>query len=296
VTLKRLIVAVTMTWFAFPASGIAAQSAAEHFKTGRAAMDANDADAAAKAFEKAVKLDDGNAEYHLWFARAIGTQAQRASVLRQPFLAKHVKAEFERTVQLDPANIGGHDGLLEFYLQAPGVMGGSLAKAREQAEMIFRLSPWDGHYARANIANHEKDMAGAEREYRAVAAEYPDSLNAALTLVNFLGNAKRSDEAFALLDKAIARKPGDLVLLFWVGRLAAITGGQLDRGEQALRTVLAAPGVGVERGLPAPANVHFRLGDIAARRGAKDRARKEYEKALELNPKLELVRKALKAL
>lgn len=74
------------------------------------------------------------------------------------------------------------------------------------------------------------------------------------SFVNFLVNAKRGDEAFALLDKSLARQPGDASLLYMVGRVAAITGKQLDRGEEALGTVLAAPGVGTDPKLPAPAS------------------------------------------
>ena len=276
--------------------GLAAQTAAEHYKAGRAALDSNKADAAVKSFEKAVSLDGRNAEYHLWLGNALGTVAQNASVLRQPFLAKRVKSEFERTVQLDPSSLGGHDGLMQFYLQAPGFMGGSVAKARDEAETIAKVNPLRGHFARATIASHEKDKVEAEREYRAAAAEFPDSVSAVSSLVNLLSSSGRGDEAFVELDKWLARKPGDVLALWLVGRTAAITGMQLDRGEKALRAVLATPGVGSDPALPVPANAHFRLGDIAAKRGVKDQARTEYEKALELNPKLEAARKAMKAL
>jgi tetratricopeptide (TPR) repeat protein len=115
---------------------LGAQTAAEHFKRGRALLDSNKADAAVKAFEKAVALDDKNSEYHRWLGDALGSVAQHASVFRQPFLAKRIKSEFERTVQLDPSSLQGHDGLLQFYLLAPGIMGGSVTRAREQAELI----------------------------------------------------------------------------------------------------------------------------------------------------------------
>ncbi|HVT39856.1 MAG TPA: tetratricopeptide repeat protein [Gemmatimonadaceae bacterium] len=275
---------------------LGAQTAAEHFKAGRAALDSNKADAAVKEFEHAVKLEDKNADYHLWLGNALGTVAQHASVLRQPFLAKRVKSEFERTVALDPASIDGHDGLMQFYLEAPGFMGGSMAKARGEADEIAKINPLRGHFARATIANHEKDQPAVEREYRAAATEFPDTLGAVVPLVNLLATSSRPDEAFALLDKYLARKPNDLAGLFQVGRTAAITGKQLDRGEQALRAVLAAPGVGSDPALPAPASAHYRLGDIAAKRGAKAQARTEYERAIELNPRFEAARRALKAL
>ena len=292
--MRQLARALAVLAFVPPA--LLAQNAADYIKQGRAALDANKADDAVDWFEKAVKLDDKNAEYHLWLARGLGTVAQHANVFRQPFLAKRVKSEFERTVQLDPQSIGGHEGLLSFYVQAPGIMGGSIDKARAESELIAKISPLRGHFARATIADHEKDHAGAEREYRAAVAEFPDSLGATTTLSNALINWKRGDEAFAPLDAFLARHPGDLFATWGLGRVAAITGKQLDRGEQAIRTVLAAAEAGTTPNLPPPANAHFRLGDIAAKRGSTDAARAEYEKALALNPKLEAARTALKAL
>ena len=281
--------------FVSPAN-LTAQRGAEQYKTGRALMDSNKTDAAIKAFEKAVALDEMNADYHLWLGRAVGTVAQNASVLRQPFLARRVRAEFERTVELDPSNIGAREGLVTFYIQAPGVMGGSIAKAREQADAIAKISPMRGHFARASIAGNQKDAATVEREFRAAADESPDSVAAATTLANFLANSNRGDEAFVVVDRYLAHHPGDLLATFWIGRLAAVTGKQLERGEKALRTVLATPGLGTEPNQPAPFAVHYRLGDIAAKGGNKELARKEYEKTLELNPKFEGARKALKAL
>lgn len=290
----RRPVLTAMTLFAIPFA-LPAQTAADYVKNGRAALVANKADDAVEWFEKAVKLDDKNADNHLWLARALGTVAEKANVFRQPFLAKRIKSEFERTVQLDAQNLGGHDGLIQYYLQAPGFMGGSVDKARAEAEVIAKINPLRGHFARAQVADHEKDPAGAEREYRAAATENPDSLSAVSALANTLVNLKRGDEAFATLDAYLAHHPGDLLATWTLGRASAITGLQLDRGEHALRTVLAAAEAGTPN-LPPPANAHYRLGDIAAKRGTKDVARKEYEKALELNPKLDAAKKALKEL
>jgi tetratricopeptide (TPR) repeat protein len=272
-----------------------AQSASDHYKAGRSAF-GQKPDEAVREFEKAVSLDGKNAEYHYWLARALGSVAQSASVIHQPLLARRVKSEFERVLQIDPSSIGGREGLLQFYLQAPGIMGGSASRAREQAADIARLSALRGHLARATIAGFEKDPSVAEREERAAASEFPDSVVALTALANLLANTNRVEEAFGLVEKYLVRAPGDILALWWVGRVAASTGTHLERGEQALRAVLVAPGVGADPNLPVPANIHFRLGDILAKKGAKEQARKEYEKAIELNPQLDAARKALKAL
>jgi tetratricopeptide (TPR) repeat protein len=280
----------------FAPAGGRAQSADDLIKVGRAQLDSNRADDAVKTFEKAVKANPQNPEAHFQLGRALGSIAQRASVLRQPFLAKRVQSEFEKTVELDANHLGGREGLLQFYLQAPGVMGGSVGKAREQAAAVAKLSALRGHLADANIANHEKDAAGAEKAYRAAAAEFPDSLNAVTPYVGFLANANRADEAFAPLDRYVAKHTGDRVALFWIGRTAAITGKQLDRGEQALRSVLAMPVTATDGPRVAQEAVHLRLGDIAARRGDKAKARASYEEALRINPKFEQAKRALAAL
>jgi tetratricopeptide (TPR) repeat protein len=284
------------TVLAFPAL-VGAQTAAEQYKAGRAAMSVNNAEMAIRAFERAAELDDRNAEYHLWLGRAVGSRALVASKFQQPFLARRAKSEFERAVQLDPSSVGGREGLLQFYLNAPGVMGGSLEKARQQAAEIGKVNTLRGHLASANIANREKEHTAAEREYRAAVTDAPDSSVASVALANYLQSSGRSDEAFATIDRALARHPADPALLFGVGRLAAASGRQLDRGEQALRRLLASgPADTAGAGLPAPAVLHFRLGELLVKKGQKNQARKEFETALDLNPRMDAARKALVAI
>ena len=81
-------------------------------------------------------------------------------------------------------------------------------------------------------------------------------------------------------------------ILYQIGRTASLSGLHLDRGEEALKAYIASP---LANG-PAPANAHYRLGMIYEKKGAKDLARREYQLALELNPRLEDAEKALRAL
>src|SRR6185503_1595694 len=96
-------------------------------------------------YEKAVKRDETNARYHLGLGNALGTEAQNASKFRQPFLARRVKSEFERAVALDPKMIDAREGLVGFYSQAPGFMGGDMDKAKAQAVEIGKMDKLRGH-------------------------------------------------------------------------------------------------------------------------------------------------------
>lgn len=270
-----------------------AQDVAVHLELGRAAYAVHNADAAVKEFEKAVSLDDKNAECHRWLARAIGLQSETASFVRIPGLAKRMKTEYERAVALDSTNLAAHQGLVEVYL-GPAMFGGSIVKAHEQADAIAKLNAMRGDMARATIARHEKDTATVEREWRNAAAEFPDSLVAANGYAELLASMHRNADAITVIDKYTARRPNDVRGVFALGRITAIAGVQLDRGEQALRTVLAVAGIGTDSTLPPAATAHYWLGEILRQRGATAEARQEYQRALDLNPHLDAAKKALR--
>jgi tetratricopeptide (TPR) repeat protein len=235
-------------------------------------------------FEKAVKVNDKNAYHHLQLGNALATEAQKANKLRQPFLARRLKTEFELAVACDPKLADAHEALMEFYLQAPGIVGGSVEKAREQALIISTLSVYDGHVATASIARHDKDLAGEQNALEAALAAAPDTANAWYQLELFYQNQQKWPQAFALLDRALKERPAtDLVLHFYYGRASAISGENLDRGERDLKHWLAsaapsAPTVSQSAG-------HWRLGMIYEKQAKKDSARAEYQLAVSLNPK-----------
>ncbi len=246
---------------------------------------------AASAFERAVKADDASAVAHFFLGRAYGAQAQRANVLSQPSLARKTKREFDRAVQLDPSYVDAREGLFEYYVQAPGIMGGSKDKARAQVEEIRRLDAYRGGALAATLAGREKNWSQAAAEYERLTRQFPDSGAVWLALAYAQGGQLGQwDAAFATIERMQKALPAWPVAHYAVGRLAAESGRQLDRGERALRTYLASTPKTTE---PQPAAAHYRLGMIAERRGQKDAARAEYQTAVTLDPKLGAARDAL---
>jgi tetratricopeptide (TPR) repeat protein len=245
-------------------------------------------------FEKAVKANDASSVHHLWLANSLGVQANHTSKLKLPFLARRIKGEFDKAAQLDPTSIDARHGLIQFYAQAPGVMGGSMDKAREQAREIGKLNAMRGHLEMANLLGREKDTSGVEREIKAAVAAAPDSIVAPLTLAAFYANEKRWPDAFAVYDRIIKETPGEMMGHFQYGRAAAISGENLERGTTELKYYLAnAP---KDAPIVTVAGAHWRLGMIAEKQGKKDIALSEYQTALSINPKNTDVKKALEAL
>ena len=96
---------------------------------GKIALTQGDIDGSIRQLEQCVKIDDSNAECLAWLGNALGSAAQRANKLKLPVLAKRTKKEFDRAVELDPGNIEGRSGELQYYMHAHGFLGGSMGKA-----------------------------------------------------------------------------------------------------------------------------------------------------------------------
>ena len=169
-------------------------------------------------------------------------------------------------------------------------MGGSVEKARAQAEEIRKLDALRGTLSYAAIAEDRKDKAGAEREYRSAVAAFPESLSARYQLGLFLTRGERYDEAFATFDTILALRPDEVNALYHIGRTGALSGQQLDRAERALTDYLALP---PRENSPRPAGAHWRLGMVYEKQGRKDEAAEEYRQALALDPKFDEAKKAL---
>lgn len=280
----------------FTAGNASAQAGQKFLDEGIRLMRDGKPDKAESQFEKAVAADPKVGLYHMWLGNAVGQQASTASTIKQPFMARRIKAEFEKAIELDPSLLDARDGLIQFYLQAPGFMGGSPAKAREQQREIAKRDAVRGHLSAATIAWHGRDTVTTERELKAAVAAAPDSVNPVIGLAQRQAAWGRTSAAFATLNGFLARHPTDIAVRFQWGRLAAATGTELARGETMLRALLAEPDWVVERSRPSKAAVHYRLGMILEKSGKKPEAKASYQTAVTLDPQLKVAKDALAAL
>src|SRR5690242_7269114 len=104
--------------------------AAARYYLGRVAFDKKDYDAASDYFEEATKANSNESEYYQWLGDTYGSIAQNANVFKQGLLAPEMKNAWEHAIALDAKNINARNSLIQFYLQAPGFMGGSRSEER----------------------------------------------------------------------------------------------------------------------------------------------------------------------
>lgn len=235
------------------------QNADIKFYLGRLALQRDDADAAVAYLQKAALLKPDDSRFHQRLGDAYGRAAQKAGMFSKLGLAAKCKAEYDKAVELDPSNIDARFSLMGYYQQAPGIAGGSMEKAHEQAEAIKQLDASRGRAALAGLYVTEKKYA----------------------------------EAFAEFEAVLKTKPNDYAALFQTGRIAALSGERLEQGLAALRQCLAQP---TPEGQPPYAAVHWRIGNILEKQGDQPGARAAYEEALKADPKFAQASESLKKL
>lgn len=135
--------------------------------------------------EKAVALAPGVAKYHRQLAEALGVKAQHSNLLQQAFLARRFNKEIEAALALDPNDIQALRDLEEYYLLAPGLVGGGKKQARDTAERIARINAAQGLLALARIAQFERDYAREETLLRKAAGASPDKYKVRIALAQF---------------------------------------------------------------------------------------------------------------
>jgi tetratricopeptide (TPR) repeat protein len=248
----------------------------------RARMQAGQAEKAIAAAEKATKLAPNDAQAFRWLGSAYGMRIGQVGMFGKMSLAPKLRAAFERAVQLDPALLEARFALVEFYMLAPGAIGGGIDKAQAQAREIGKRDPGQGQLAQASIALHQERAGDAVKHFAAALAARPADPKVRLAVAAGYQRLERWDDAFRLLRAWIAEPAAPAAAWYQLGRAAAVSGRSLDDGVAALEKFMQ-----MARGPddPEPKHALYRLGQIHAKAGRKPQARAALDRALALDPK-----------
>jgi tetratricopeptide (TPR) repeat protein len=131
-------------------------------------------------------------------------------VLQQVLLARRFRKEIDAALALDPRDTQAWRDLLEFYLLAPGIIGGDARLATETAGRLRAIDPVAGLLAQARLAAFRKQPADAEASLRRAADAQPPSYRARVALAEFRIDAvpPRFDDARKPAEEALALDPG----------------------------------------------------------------------------------------
>ena len=231
------------------------------------------------ACEKATSLEPNNSLYHLWLGRIYGEKADGANFLSAARLAGKVRDHFETAVRLNPDSIPARTDLAEFYLEAPGIVGGGRDKAEAQAKLLDKLAPAKAAWVRGRIAEKVKNRGEAEKQYRAAIEASKGSADAWFNLALFFRHLGRLPEMEDAINQAAVAPSGQPEALMDAAEVLFRTGRNLPAAAQLLRRYLLSE----EKVEEAPAfKAHYLLGGILEKQGDKQAAAGEYSAALAL--------------
>jgi tetratricopeptide (TPR) repeat protein len=165
---------------------------------------------ATDSLEKAAAADPDNAETALWLGRAFGRRAETSSPFSAPGYASKARQWFERSVKLNSQNSEALSDLFEYYLEAPGFLGGGLDKAQALVSQMARLDPAEGHWAQARLAEKHKDFSSVEEHLRRAIDASPQRAGRLIDLARFLakqGRYQESDQSLAQAEKISPNTP-----------------------------------------------------------------------------------------
>jgi tetratricopeptide (TPR) repeat protein len=182
-------------------------SAATNFLVGRDYFMMGDFKKSTDYLLKAVALQPGSAEYLDWLGRCYGKRAETSNPLAAPGFASKARQAFERALQLDPKNSDALADVFDYYLEAPGFLGGGYDKALAIAERTSVVDPAEGYFERAKLAQKRKEYQTAEEHFRRAVAAAPHEVGHLVNLARFLATEGRTRESDAIFLEAQTVNP-----------------------------------------------------------------------------------------
>jgi tetratricopeptide (TPR) repeat protein len=279
--------------------------------------------------ERAVAARPNDPKYLMLLVEIEGEIADNASFFKKISMAGGIKGNMDKAASLDPNYVPALVGLMEYYLQAPGIVGGSKSKAREYAARIERLDPVEGAFAHARIAREEKNTAALEGLYQKAVAVDPRSFGAHMALANLYASedykkyqlaekharaalsldstrvgpytllavifvhTERAPDLDATLARAESAVPDDLTPYYQAGRALLAANKDPARAERYFRKYLTIP---PELRAATHAHAYWRLAHALEKQGKKEEAVESLRTALRLKPDLEDAKKDLERL
>jgi len=164
---------------------------------------------ATDSLEKAAALAPDDAQCLLWLGRAYGRRAETSNPFSAPGYATKARQMFEKAVALDPSNKEAFGDLFDFYLDAPGFLGGGHNKAEALAARVSQTDPAEGLYLQAQIDDRRNQYDAAEQKLRKALEIAPTQPGRFLELAKFLAKRGRFAESEAMFEEAARLSPNN---------------------------------------------------------------------------------------
>lgn len=249
-----------------------------------------------QAYETAVRWHEAepeNARAAYWAGNTAGQMAMRSGMFKAMSYAKVSRQALEKAVEINPTDVRAQFALMQYYLMAPGMMGGDDDEGRAIAERIAKQSEVEGLRAKGQLLAVDKDMDGWLRENQAALALAPAHPEALSGVVGYLLGKNEFDAAKVVLDAAKAADPEHPMVRYQQVKWAAMSGRDLEPALAEIDALIAMPHYPERFSL---SGAQYRRAQLLAKLGRKDQAIAAYEASLAIDEDFEPAQDELEAL
>jgi Flp pilus assembly protein TadD len=141
---------------------------------------------------------------------------------------------------MDPQNREAKNDLFDFYLNAPGILGGGLDKAEAAARSIANERPPEYEFEEAQLAEKRNDYPGAEAHLRRAMELAPGEAGRVVDLARFVSKRGRPEESDRLFEQARKLAPGRPGVAFAEARTYIESHRNLEQARKLLQGYLQA--------------------------------------------------------
>jgi tetratricopeptide (TPR) repeat protein len=106
-----------------------------------------------------------NADYFYKYGGALGMKAKSVNKFKAMGMLDEIENSFLTAAKLDLKHIDARWALVVYYLEVPGILGGSETKSQKYADELVSISAVDGYLANGYIAEYFKRYKVAEKQY-----------------------------------------------------------------------------------------------------------------------------------
>jgi tetratricopeptide (TPR) repeat protein len=232
-------------------------------------------DEAARLGEQCIAAHPQQSSCHLAYGNALGAKAMNSGLMAAMGSAGTIRDAFKKAVELDPRNTDARFSLLEYYIQAPSIVGGGKGKAQALAAQTAALNPEAAKLMTVQLDLADKQFASAETALLAVQPGSDDMVaDKQRDLLATLGFRYLTDKRYADSERVFhvlhKRFPDSEMAPYGLARVLQEQG----RYREAI--------AGFEQALAVldQAASHYRIGQSALALNDKARAASEFARAL----------------
>ncbi len=238
-------------------------------------------DDAAKMAEQCITHNPKNSACHEALGNVLGSKAEKGDMMDAVGSLGTIRDAFKTAIALDPANYNAAMSLTSFYLEVPGLMGGSTSSAKKLIRTTHQTSPEAAKLLQAKFDLYDEEFEKASAGALAVNTGNSTTLvqlqrDLLVEIGLTLNREKQFADAEKVLSAVVQRHPDSAPAYLALGRSLLEQGKPQDALlslENSLR-------------INATAAVHYRLGQTWQALGDNSKAVSAFEQALAFTPAL----------